>query len=289
MKKLILNLLERSKTLSDLFRIRNCLMALFGVLIGATIAYSSAAIMPGPKVMLAGIAAFLITGAGNAINDFFDVEIDKINKPHRPIPSGRISKSDAMMLSLSLFMISIALAKYINFYALLIALINSIILIVYAKYSKRLLLVSNMGVSYLVASIFIFGVVATDAFDAGEIKIISIITACAFLMTFSREIIKDIEDMEGDSRKYSVTLPIRIGVEKSRKIAEIFAVSAVLLSTSPFFINPAPFNLYVYGLSIAIADAIFLLALTRNPAKGQKMMIFGMSLALFAFLLGNLL
>ncbi len=289
MKITVITLLEPAKTLSNLLRIRNCLMALFGVLMGAALTYSGAAIIPSLKVMAAGIAAFLITGAGNAMNDFFDVEIDKINKPHRPIPSGRISKSDAMMLSLSLFMISIAIAKYINFYAMLIALANSVILVVYAKYSKRLLLISNIGVSYLVASIFIFGVVSTDTFYLGEIKIVPVITACAFLMTLSREIVKDIEDMEGDKRKYSVTLPIRIGVEKSGKIAWIFAMSAVLFSAIPFFINPASFNLYTYGVSISMADAIFILALTKNPAMGQKMMIFGMALALFAFLLGNLL
>lgn len=288
MKILTLNLLESAKTLSDLLRVRNCLMAFFGVLIGATLAYSNVAVMPNLKVIAAGIAAFLITGAGNAINDFFDVEIDRINKPYRPIPSGRISKSDAMMLSLSLFMISIAIAKYINFYALLIALANSIILVVYAKYSKKLLLISNIGVSYLVASIFIFGVVSTDAFYLSEIKIISIITACAFLMTFSREIIKDIEDMEGDKRNYSVTLPIVIGIEKSKIIAWIFAVSAILFSLIPFFINLLSFNLYVYAIFISIADVIFLLALTKNPAMGQRMMIIGMLLALIAFLLGNI-
>ncbi len=288
MKITILNLLENIKTLSDLLRVRNCLMAFFGVLIGATLAYSNVAFMPNLEIIAAGIAAFLIMGAGNAMNDFFDVEIDRINKPHRPIPSGRISKSDAMMLSLSLFMIGIAIAKYINFYALLIALANSVILIVYAKYSKRLLLISNIGVSYLVASIFIFGVVSVDAFYRSEIKIISIIMGSAFLMTFSREIIKDIEDMEGDKRKYSVTLPIVIGVERSRIIAWIFAISAILSSIIPFFVNLLSFNLYVYGILISIADAVFLLALTKNPAMGQKMMIFGMSLALFAFLLGNL-
>lgn len=289
MKITVLNLLKVAKTLSDLLRVRNCLMAFFGVLIGATIAYSGEAVILNLKIIAAGIAAFLVMGAGNAMNDFFDVEIDRINKPHRPIPSGRISKSDAMMLSLSLFMIGIAIAKYINFYALLIALANSVILIVYAKYSKKLLLISNIGVSYLVASIFIFGVVSIDAFHKNEINIISIITVCAFLMTFSREIIKDIEDMEGDKRKYSVTLPIVIGVEKSRIIAWIFALSAILFSLIPFFITLLSFNLYVYGILISTADVIFLLALTKNPAMGQKMMIFGMSLALFAFLLGNIL
>lgn len=283
---------EQIVTLLTLIRIRNCIMTFFGVLLGASfIDFSNIFTF---KIILAGIAVFLITGAGNTINDYFDYEIDKINKAYRPIPSNKINRSDALMFSITLFFIGMGLSKYVNDYCLGIAVLNSIILVLYGKYSKRLHLVSNLGVSYLVASIFVFGALAN--FDSGineiiseigKLQLIAIISACAFFTTFSREIVKDIEDIEGDKKEYSVTLPIKIGVKRSKNIASIFILAAILFSASPFFIPQEYFNLLPYGIFILIADLIFLISLTMHPAICQRLMIVGMIIALLAFFLGG--
>jgi geranylgeranylglycerol-phosphate geranylgeranyltransferase len=282
---------EQVRVLLSLMRMRNCIIAFFGVLLGASfISFSDILTF---NVILAGIAVFLITGAGNTINDYFDYEIDKINKAHRPIPSNRINRSDALMFSVTLFFIGWGLSKYIKDYndcCLWIAVFNSIVLVLYAKYSKRLHVLSNLSISYLVASIFVFGALAN--FDAGIIelskfRLIAVMSACAFLATLSREVIKDIEDMEGDRRAYSVTLPIKIGVKQSKNIALISVLAAILLSIYPFFMN-LEFDLVFYGILILIADLTFLISLTTHPALGQRLMIIGMNIALLAFFVGKL-
>ena len=279
-----------AKTFWDLMRVRNGLLAFLGILVSAVlVSNGNFGVVFSGNVLLAGIAAFLITSAGNILNDYFDVEIDKINKPERPIPSNKITRSDALMLSLALFLVGNALSKYINFYCLIIAAINTMVLIIYSKYSKKLLLISNLGISYLVASVFPFGALAVgiDPFQLREIRIPVIITICAFLMTFSREIIKDIEDIEGDRRMYSVSIPIRFGIKRSRNIAVIFALTAIILSTIPFITHPVFFNLINYGLLIFIADLIFIVSLILDPSIGQRLMIAGMFIALLAFFFAN--
>ena len=278
-------------TFWQLLRMTNCMIAFFGVLVGATFLYTTGGEILETKVFIAGLAAFLIVGAGNALNDYFDFEIDKINKPERPIPSGRISRSDAFMLSIVLFLLGLGFSKFVNDYCLKIAALNSLMLIVYAMYSKKLLLVSNLTISFLVASVLVFGVASTIQNGADiteEIKLISIITACAFLTTLSREIIKDIEDIKGDTEKYAVTLPIRIGTQRAKNIAIIFTLTAVLFSLLPFIIQLTFFNLYAYGIVILISDLILMISLTMHPSLGQGVMVSGMLLALIAFFLGNI-
>ena len=279
-------------TLWELLRMRNGIIAFFGVLVGATLIHTAGAIIPGTKVLIAGLAAFLTTSAGNILNDYFDLEIDRINKPERPIPSGRISRSDAFMFSIVLFLLGLGFSKSVNDYCLSIASLNSLILIFYAKYSKKLLLVSNLGVSFLVASIFIFGVAATiqdgmNTLSMKEIKLVAVITVCAFLMTLSREIIKDIEDIKGDEKTYAVTLPIKIGAKRAKNMAIICTLAAIAFSLIPFTIQLTFFNPYAYGVVIIISDLVFIISLTMHPSLGQRVMVLGMLLALIAFFLGN--
>ncbi|MCK4496623.1 MAG: UbiA family prenyltransferase, partial [Candidatus Aenigmarchaeota archaeon] len=103
------------------------------------------------------LAVFLITGAGNAINDYIDVESDKLNKPKRPIPSGRISRRKALAFSVVLFAIGILFTLFINWACILIAVINSILLVVYSYSLQDKILLGNIVIGYLVGSTFLFG------------------------------------------------------------------------------------------------------------------------------------
>lgn len=284
----------------ELLRIKNGLIAFFGVLVGATFIYTGGAQIQWMHVFIAGFAAFMITGGGNALNDYFDAEIDKINKPNRPIPSGRITQSDTLMLSTILFLLGLGFSKFVNDPCLALATLNSIILVVYGVYSKKILLVSNLSISFLVSSLFIFGVAATvpngvDITDMlgvegmkQQITLVAVITVCAFLVTLSREIIKDIEDIKGDRQRYAVTLPIKIGENRSKKIASALTLIAILSSLAPFLVPVGVFNLYVYGFILLIANLIFIISLTMHPSLSQRMMVLGMAFALFAFFLGNI-
>lgn len=283
-----LSLLGRIKVLWELFRVRNCVMGFLGVLISATLISEGNFLLP--EVLLAGTSVFIIMGAGNMLNDYFDFEVDKINKPYRPIPAKKITRGDTLMLSLALFFLGIALTKNINIYCFTLAILNSLFLIFYGKYSKKLLLVSNFGISYLIASIFVFGALAPAGLTIppSQIKILTVLSACAFLMTFSREIIKDIEDVEGDKERYAVTLPIKFGKKRAHHLAVFFAVTAIFLSVLPFFISLTSFHLLSYGFLVGIANVIFLVSLTMHPSLSQRLIVLGMVLGLGAFFLGKM-
>ncbi len=277
------------KTFLDLIRLRNAFIAFAGVTIGALV-FSLGSPVRTADVFTAAVSAALILAGGNALNDYFDVEIDRVNRPKRPIPSGRVLRSDALMVAFTMFLLGLGLAKSINDYCLAISLFNSAVLVVYAKYSKRMLLVSNLTISYLIASLFIYGAAAAHSqtvwVNPDGVKLTLVLSVCAFLLNLSREIIKDIEDLEGDKKAYSVTLPTCFGVDTSKKIAFSAALVTVFFSITPILLPSVGFNELLYGIVIIATDIIILSSYTTPPNVNQRLLIFSMTLALIAFLLG---
>jgi len=226
------------------------------------------------------LAVFLVTGAGNAVNDYCDRQIDAVNRPGRPIPSGRISPRAALYYSMALFAAGSLLAGLVNSVCLLLAVFNSALLILYARSLKATPLAGNVCVAYLTGSTFLFGGAA-----AGTAGLLAncIPFALSFLISMSREIEKDIEDMAGDIAGGARTLPIIAGERLSSALAAAFALAAVALS---FF---APFG-RLYLVIVAVADLLFVLSvrmIVRGDASGaQRALKKGMAVALAAFLAG---
>jgi len=268
----------------ELIRYKNCAMAGLAGVIGAAIAYSSVTgdILWLPLVF---ITIFLITGAGNAINDYFDAGIDAVNRPHRPIPSGRLRKGSAYKFSFLLFACGILTAYFIGTAPFLIALFNSFLLYLYAFSLKRKVFVGNLSVSYLTGSTFLFG---GAAYGFKGIEATSVLFLLSMLATLAREIVKAIEDMEGDRKDGAITLPIRIGERPSAYIASGVGILAVLLSPIPFIMEL--FNTS-YLIVVGIADIIFLYAvlliLRKNPSASSKNFKVAMFFALIAFIAGS--
>jgi geranylgeranylglycerol-phosphate geranylgeranyltransferase len=185
-----------------------------------------------PESLLLFFIVALITAAGNVINDFFDAEIDAINRPDRPIPSGAVSKGAARGFALTLFLAGILVSFFTNSLCAGIAIFNSILLIAYAAKFKSTPLIGNIVVAYLSASIFLFGG-ALNGID-GLIHIIPV-AAITFFAMLCRELLKDAEDVEGDRAGGADTVPIRIGIKKTSEVACITAVLAVAASFIPYF------------------------------------------------------
>jgi len=280
--------IDTVKTFLGLIRVRNCTMTFVGVLLGASF------ISPGEvftlKVILAAAAAFVITGAGNVINDYYDSEIDRINRPHRAIPSNKISKSDAWMLAVTMFAIGVGMSN-VNIYCFCIAISNAAVLIIYGKYSKKMYLLSNLIVAYLVSSIFIYGALANlsgEFLELEKAQMLAVLSGCAFFATLSREIVKDVEDMAGDKKRYSVTLPIKLGAGKARDIASTFLFIAIILSAAPLILESKYFHTLLYAVPMVIADLILLSSMNMHPPAAQKTMILGMAMAIIAFFAGEI-
>ncbi len=270
----------------ELIRYRNCAMAGLAAVIGGGIAYSA---QPGEIIVLfpVYITVFLITGAGNALNDYFDAGIDAVNRPDRPIPSGRLKKGSAYNLSIILFTCGIFTAYFIGAVPFFIALFNSFLLYFYAFSLKRKVFVGNLGVSYLTGSTFLFG---GAAYGIKGIEATSVLFFLSMLATLAREIVKAIEDMEGDRKDGAVTLPISIGERPSAYIASGVGMLSVMLSPLPYITEM--FNIYYLAI-VGIADIIFLYAvlmiIKKKPSASSKYFKIAMFLALIAFIAGSFL
>lgn len=269
-------------------------MAGCGALVGMMIAFLA---LPGSHQVhfiyepcIVFLVVFIATGAGNAINDYFDHEIDSINRPDRPIPSGRISQKTALHLSLSLFGTGILLSFFLGPICLFLAVFNSLLLILYASTLKRMALMGNMVIGYLTGSLFLFGG-APEIFNGMGIRSNVILFLLAFLATVSREIVKDIQDMEGDMKAGARTLPITIGKERSARIAGVLGLTGVILSPFPLVLNEAFGTSYL--AVVFIADLLFLLSINEilmkdNAGKSSRLLKMGMFVALIAFVAGTI-
>ncbi|WML67768.1 MAG: Digeranylgeranylglyceryl phosphate synthase [Methanoregula sp. SKADARSKE-2] len=240
-----------------LFRITrpaNSLFAGIAAIIGYLIATGT--LIPQAWILLAIVA--LITAAGNAINDFFDAEIDAVNRPDRPIPSGAISRTTAHSYAILLFLAGIGLCLFTTPLCIAIAIINSALLYAYAARLKRLPLLGNVAVSYLSGSMFIFG---GSLNGPGSLLHVIPVAAITFSAMLARELFKAAEDIEGDRNGGADTFPIRAGIPVTAKLAYSCAAFAVAISLIPFlWWGP------VYLVGISIVDGIIIIAAFRGAA-----------------------
>jgi len=257
----------------EILRPVNGLMSALAVWVGSIVA--GAALVPAQPVITAMVSVFLISGAGMVINDYYDIEIDKINKPKRPLPSGKIKLKASLIYSIILFLLGIALAYFININAFLIAILASILLFLYSARLKKTLLLGNVIVSLLVALSFAYGGLA-----AGNYFPTLLLAFLAFLANMGREMYKSIEDVMGDKKYGANTLPIKIGVLKSKMLANIFVITAVLFSFVPYFLGTFG---QVYLFFVVIADIAFVAAAVSPVRYSAKICKIAMFIALLAF------
>lgn len=198
----------------------NCLITALSAGVGA---FAAGAHTPPPEVWWAALAAALITGAGNGLNDVADLEIDRVNRPTRPLPAGHLSRRVALVQSLGLALTGTGIALWQGPTLGGMALLVTGALVLYDLRLKRTTLWGNLLVSALAAAAFPFGALA-----AGQLGRSWIPAGFAFLFHLGREIIKDLEDLEGDRAQGARTLPLRAGEPFAARLAAgILSVLAV--------------------------------------------------------------
>ncbi|MFP4045567.1 MAG: UbiA family prenyltransferase [Candidatus Aenigmatarchaeota archaeon] len=263
-----------------LIRPLNCGMAALAVLIGAYLGGITGSFF---FVLIAMVSAFLICGGGMVINDYYDRELDFIFNSERPLPSGKISLKGALVYAFVLFAIGLYLSFWIGNYALLLAIFNSMLLVIYAKTLQKKFFLSNTTVAFLVGSTFVYGGLAV-----GDWLTPLLLGILAFFATMAREIIKDIEDRYADSRAGIQSVPITLGEEKSRLVAAVFILIAVLTSPLPYLLNVFS---WIYLIAVVPSVLTFLYAgylsyEDEEPAVIQNLLKIAMVLGLIAFLVG---
>lgn len=266
----------------------NCLIASGAVAVAGLVAvgYSVLEHVALVNLALACCAVFLFVGAGNTLNDYYDYDMDKVNHPDRPIPSGLIARGNALTLAVILFVPTFLLGLLINLESLVVVSISAVVMVSYERKMKRKGFLGNLQISWLVGGLFLFGGIAVYDNEAEALLRVTALAALAFLSTLGREITKDIEDLRGDRDR--TTLPMSLGPGRSANLARLFYAIAIVLSLVLFFMGT--FGLSYLGL-VLVADTVFIACMaymTSNPSLSSNLSKAAMVSALAAFLLGGL-
>lgn len=278
-----------------LLRYKNSLMAGLAALIAVIITYSSlygglggifGFIYTTPQRLgYVVLMVFLATGGGNALNDFYDMDIDKINRPERPIPSGKIKPKNAYIFSYFCFVTALSIGFAINIFSGIIGLFNVVVMILYAQKLKTTTLLGNLSVAYLVGSIFLFG---GSFFGLEGIKIMLPLFFLSFFATASREIVKDIEDIKGDAAKGAKTFPIVYGKKKSEYLAAMFIIPAAVCTPLPYIFGyfGKYYIIAVIPAGLGMIYALYRLLIQKDYAACSKILKISMLIALISFVAG---
>jgi geranylgeranylglycerol-phosphate geranylgeranyltransferase len=235
--------------LISLARPLNVLLGILGVLSCGLIAHAGAE--QWASVFAAAAAAGLLTAAANTINDVFDVETDRINKPHRAVTSGAVSASRARAAAAVLGVAGLALSTLAGLLPFAIALPSAAMMYVYSSHLKRVPVAGNVAVGLITGLAFPFGCAAAGNIAAGVIPGIF-----ALLYSVGRELVKDAEDVEGDMAAGISTFATREGAAAAAHLAGVFFFVLILLSPLPWLFGVYS-DMYLWTIFVGV-DAVLL-------------------------------
>jgi geranylgeranylglycerol-phosphate geranylgeranyltransferase len=233
--------MKKIKAVWELMRLEHGIMIAIAILIGSLIALKGEGLPSFEKFILTFFTALFLEASTFALNDYCDLDIDKKNKrDDRPLVRGDLSPKSALYLFYIFFPLGIICSYFVNLTCFIIALFTALLAILYDVKMKKIKLIGNFYISYVMAIPFIFGgaaVVSNDMLILDIDPSIYIIALIAFLSGSGREIMKDVMDFAGDIEKGVKSFPKYIGARKANSLAAFFYILAVILSLFPFFID----------------------------------------------------
>jgi len=269
----------------EIARIPNCFMMGFAVIIGMFMSLGAA--MSVYSAIVGFLVGFILVAGSMAVNDVFDVEIDAINNPKRPIPSHRVSKNEAAAFAAITLIIGLSLAFILGALNFLIALVAVGLMLYYNRFGKKTGLLGNAVVSANLAIPFLFG-----GAIGGITRTLYVFALLAFLAGMGREVIKGMADIEGDSRGGVRTLAVTRGLSTASKTGALFFGLAVLLSAIPIIFGMVS---WLYVPIVLVCDTGFLYSAysivkdpsPRNALRSKNQALGWMLLGLIAFIAGG--
>jgi len=226
-------------------------------------------------LLAATLTYFCIASAGNVVNDIYDLEVDKVNRPTRPLPSGAMTVRQAKVWTATLVVLGLIISiltiplSAIGIWTLVIVILFAIVGLFYAAKGKVMGLFGNFAVSVSFAFGLFYGTLVTSIVIPPVI-FVYFITAASVLQ--GREIIKGIEDIEGDSLRNVQTIARKYGIKTASIIAVIFNIIGIISFYFPWFANSLGWNwtgflyiiLIIPGIGVVGASTILIL---HNPIK----------------------
>lgn len=207
-----------------------------------------------------------VAAAGYVINDYYDIKIDMINKPERVVIGKKMKRRTAIGLHLLLNFLAVFMGAFISWKIALIHFITSILLWGYSNQLKRIPLWGNLSVSLLTALTLFVVAVYVDIYNWA----LWLYMSFAFFFTLWREIIKDIEDRLGDESFGCRTLPIVLGVRKTKQVIySIMFIFALMLLIANYPYTQTSKVIYICSIILAelVIGAALFKADTRNDFR----------------------
>ena len=241
-------------------------------------------------VILIVLVVMAYTAGANSINDVLDLEIDKVNRPSRPIPSNNIERNKALIFSFFLFLAGSVLSLQLPPNAYFISIVVSMpLIVIYSTHLKSKPLIGNIAVSFIIGLSFIFcGTVFENVYPMWTPGLL------AFSLTLIREITKDIADFEGDQIAKHNTYPIQHGIKGAIKLISFLSCVVCLVALVPYFNNTYnDWYLIILLIGVEIPLIIVVLLLVKNQTissatLSSKILKFSTIMGLLAIYIGSL-
>jgi len=210
-------------------------MIAVAVLLGSYLATGSAV---ESMILIAAGSAALLAGAGNVMNDLWDLDSDRIDHSDRPLPSGRVSQRSAQILAVSCFVAALLLLPWLSIAHLIVFGVTAVLLVLYNMKLSRLPLIGNLCVATLVSLALFYGSISSGSSSSvgfgGLSPEVIIAMTFAFASTLAREIAKDVADMKGDRKTGSRSIALEIGEVSSIRYINALVILVVVSSVFPF-------------------------------------------------------
>lgn len=248
-----MSLVRKVKGYLLLIRPHNLVATVITTMIGwlsvATVAHANTL---NPVIPVATVV--LVAAGGYVINDYFDAEVDAVNKAYRPIPSGAVSRREALTLSIVLGVAGVALAVISGPLTLTFAALNSVLVYLYSYKIKEWGFIGNIVVAFEGAASILYGALALSEYlTSTQLIMNSFIPALyAFLLLLAREVVKTIEDYKADELRNVKSLPRVLGIKAASVISVALLLVVVAISPIPYFIGYG----VPYILLALVTDAI---------------------------------
>jgi len=218
------------------------------------------------NLLFAGLTAALITAGANIINDIFDIEIDRINKPDRPLPAGKISLIGAKVLFTALYGLALIFAalngKILFFAALLIA----VLLYWYSASLKKTVLWGNLLVSAISGFTFIYGAMSVGDWRGGIVPAV-----LAFFFHLGRELLKDMQDVEGDLARNAVTFSGKYGLKQAALVTRAVFMVLIAVTLIPFFLkiyNEIYLIIVIFGVDTVL---VYIVSILKENTEAKEL------------------
>jgi geranylgeranylglycerol-phosphate geranylgeranyltransferase len=272
----------------QMIRPSNSVMAGFAVFLSGMIAAGRQ--IPPVDVFLAVLGTIFASSGGMVMNDYFDYDIDCINRPDRPLPRGAVTRKQAFIFGIGLLFLAYVFIGFTNWLCIAIGYPAIVLIVVYSWKLKRMPFIGNFTVAFLTSLTLVYGGAA-----AGNIVLVTMLAISAFFANLSREVAKDIEDIKGDKTLGSKTLPILWGVKKSALMSAVFLVIGVAATFLPYFagIFGAGYVVLVVLVDMVMVYVVWLLVTGRMDRiriiqKLQKAGMYAVLIIFFISKMGNL-